>query len=69
MPDEFYNPDYSQHPLPDGQADYRRTLYWNPELLLDDDGRAAISFFTGSKPTTITVEANGQAADGTILTN
>ena len=69
VPDEFYNPDYSQHPLPDGQADYRRTLYWNPELLLDDDGRAAISFFTGSKPTTITVEANGQAADGTILTN
>lgn len=67
--DDFYHPDYSQHPLPDGQKDYRRTLYWNPDLQLDSDGRATISFFTGSKPTTITVEANGQAADGTILTN
>ena len=68
-PDEFYCPDYSRHPLPEGQADYRRTLYWNPDLQLDNEGRATVTFFTGSKPTTITVEANGQAADGTLLTN
>ena len=67
--DDFYNPDYSQHPLPEGQADYRRTLYWNPDLQLDDDGQATVSFFTGSKPTTIAVDAQGQAADGTLLTN
>ncbi len=67
--DDFYHPNYSQHPLPDGQKDYRRTLYWNPDLQLDADGHAVVSFFTGSKPTTITVEANGQANDGTLLTH
>lgn len=68
-PDEFYNPDYSRHPLPEGQKDYRRTLYWNPDLRLDAGGRATISFCTGSQPSTVSVTANGQAADGTLLTN
>lgn len=67
--DDFYQPDYSQHPLPQGQQDYRRTLYWNPNLKLDDEGRATVTFFTGSRPTTIAVDANGQAADGTLLRN
>ncbi len=67
--DDFYQPDYSRHPLPDGQKDYRRTLYWNPDLKLDDEGRATVTFFTGSRPTTIAVDANGQAADGTLLRN
>lgn len=67
--DDFYHPDYRQHPLPEGQQDYRRTLYWNPDLRVDASGRASVSFFTGSKPTVIAVEANGQAADGTLLTN
>lgn len=67
--DDFYQPDYSRHPLPDGRQDYRRTLYWNPDLKLDDEGRATVTFFTGSRPTTIAVDANGQAADGTLLRN
>ena len=68
-PEEFYNPDYSRHPLPNGQKDYRRTLYWNPNLHLDVNGRATVSFCTGSQPTTVAVTANGQAADGKLLTN
>ncbi len=67
--EDFYHPNYSQHPLPKGQQDYRRTLYWNPDLKLDDEGRATVTFFTGSRPTTIAVDANGQAADGTLLSN
>ena len=68
-PDEFYNPDYSRHPLPEGQKDYRRTLYWNPSLHLDTSGRATIQFCTSSQPTIVSVTANGQAADGALLTN
>ena len=68
-PEEFYSPDYSRHALPEGQADYRRTLYWNPELRLDAQGRARVSFYTGSRPATLAVTANGQAADGKLLTN
>lgn len=67
--DDFYHPNYSQHRMPEGQGDYRRTLYWNPDLKTDAEGKAHVTFFTGSKPTAIMVKANGQAADGTLLTN
>ena len=67
--DDFYHPDYRRTPPAEGQKDYRRTLYWNPDLQLDAEGRAAVTFFNGSRPATLTVEANGQADDGTLLTN
>lgn len=66
-PADFYHPDYSQHKLPEGQKDYRRTLYWNPNLQLDEKGEARISFYNNSRTTKIVVEAEGQAADGTLL--
>ena len=64
---EFYNPDYSRIKLPEGQKDYRRTLYWNPNLKLDENGEATITFFNNSRTTRLSVEAEGQAADGTLL--
>ena len=67
QPDDFYHPDYSQHKLPEGQKDYRRTLYWNPNLQLDEKGEAHISFYNNSRTTKIVVDAEGQAADGTLL--
>ena len=66
--EDFYHPNYSTPPA-EGQKDYRRTLYWNPEVQLDAEGRTTISFFTGSKATTLAIDAQGQAADGTLLTN
>ena len=67
--DDFYHPNYQRTPPTESKKDYRRTLYWNPDLQLDADGHATVTFFTGSKPATIMVEANGQAGDGTLLTN
>ena len=64
---DFYHPDYSKHKLPEGQKDYRRTLYWNPDLKLDENGEANISFYNNSRQTTLSVEAEGQAPDGTLL--
>jgi hypothetical protein len=68
-PAEFYSPDYSRYKLPEGQKDYRRTLYWNPNLKLDAEGRARVTLFNNSRTTQIEVEAAGQAADGTLLWN
>ncbi|MBR0272876.1 MAG: hypothetical protein IJQ59_02140 [Bacteroidaceae bacterium] len=65
--DEFYHPDYQRNPPREGQKDYRRTLYWNPDLQLDSTGQTHISFFNNSQKTQICVEANGLAADGTLL--
>lgn len=64
---DFYHPDYSKHKLPEGQKDYRRTLYWNPDVKLDANGEASITFYNNSRQTTLSIEAEGQAADGTLL--
>ena len=66
-PEEFYQPDYSNKPLPDTK-DYRRTLYWNPDLKLDDSGKAEFSFYGNGKQTHLSVKAEGLASDGTLLT-
>ena len=66
-PAQFYSPDYSKMKLPEGQKDYRRTLYWNPDLKLDENGEANITFYNNSRQTSLSVEAEGQAADGTLL--
>ena len=66
--DDFYHPDYRRTPPAEGKKDYRRTLYWNPAVQLDESGSASVSFFTGSKSASIIVNANGQTSDGTLLT-
>ena len=65
-PAEFYSPDYSKQTPPE-PTDYRRTLYWNPNLQLDENGQARITFYNNSRTTQISVEAEGQARDGTLL--
>ena len=71
VPEEFYQPDYSKQKLPlkgAGGSDYRRTLYWNPDLQLDESGRAEFRFYGNGKQTHLSVTAEGMAPDGTLLT-
>ena len=65
--EDFYHPDYKRNPPAEGQKDYRRTLYWNPELKLDASGRAHVSLYNNSQKTTIAVDAQGQTAKGELL--
>ena len=64
---DFYQPDYSKKPLP-STKDYRRTLYWNPNLKLDGKGHADLKFYNNSKNTQITISVEGMTADGTPVT-
>ena len=66
-PAECYSPDYSKQTPPENAKDYRRTLYWNPNLMLDKDGKATITLYNNARTTQISVDAAGQAADGTLL--
>lgn len=66
-PGEFYQPNYSNRPLP-STKDYRRTLYWNPDLMLDGNGKAEVRFYGNGKQTHLSVTAEGIASDGTLLT-
>lgn len=43
--EEFYHPDYSELPA---EADYSRTLYWNPDITPDSTGTARIRFYNNS---------------------
>ena len=65
--EEFYSPCYRNRPLPDTK-DYRRTLYWNPNLELDEKGQAQITLWNNSNSTSITVSAEGITPTGKILT-
>lgn len=57
-PDEYYHPDYSHRQLP-RHADYRRTLYWNPNLRVGATSKAHATFYNNSQKTCIQVSAMG----------
>ena len=67
-PEEFYSPDYSKQTPPE-PSDYRRTLYWNPDLKLNEKGEATVTFYNNCRTTRLSIEAEGQASDGTLLWN
>lgn len=60
---EFYSPDYSVI-IP--QADYRRTLYWNPSVMPDADGRARVVFYNNGRKGTLKVDAQTITRQGMI---
>lgn len=66
VPAEFYHPDYSVMPE---ENDYRRTLYWNPDLATDADGKAKIEFYNNATCRKMAVDAQGITADGVISTS
>ena len=66
--EDFYQPQYDKRPLPDAPQDYRRTLYWNPNLKLDEEGRATVTFWNNCRRNQLSITAEGFALDGTILT-
>lgn len=57
VPAEFYSPQYSEKMLNDGIDDRRRTLYWNPEVVTDENGEAVIECFNSRNTTYMNVSA------------
>jgi len=60
---EFYNPNYSTLPM---EADYRRTLYWNPAVKTDKDGKALIQFYNNSSCKSFSISAETITPQGVI---
>jgi len=59
---EFYTPDYTKED-PE-KPDYRTTLFWQPELAFNEQGRSTIDFFTGDSTGTFLVKVEGITQDG-----
>ena len=62
-PAEFYEPNYDWQPEPE-ETDYRRTVYWNPQVTTDENGRAHLEFFNNGFSQFLTVSAEGLTANG-----
>ncbi|MBR3757006.1 MAG: hypothetical protein IKK62_01060 [Bacteroidaceae bacterium] len=41
---DYFHPQYNREIIP-GEVDYRRTLYWNPCVELDEEGKAKVMFY------------------------
>ncbi len=62
-PYSFYAPEYPEGPI-FGDVDYRRTLYWNPNVVTDSIGQADVEFYNSSITTHFNVNAAGITAGG-----
>ena len=63
---EFYSPNYMMLPL---APDYRRTLYWNPTIIPDENGNAKISFYNNSSCKNFNISAETVTSQGKIGIN
>ncbi len=65
-PEQFYTPDYSKA-KPANKKDYRRTLYWNPNAMPDDDGNFNVTLYNNSRDTRVKTSVAGVTSDGKFL--
>ena len=65
-PEQFYTPDYSKA-KPANKKDYRRTLYWNPNAMPDDEGNFNVTLYNNSRDTRVKTSVAGVTSDGKFL--
>lgn len=58
----FYHVDNSKKIL--GDVDYRRTLYWNPDVKTSSDGKVQVGFYNNTTCRKMTVSAEGINING-----
>ena len=66
VPSTFEMEDYSILPP---MEDFRRTLYWAPDVKTDATGRAHVDFFNNSSAREIFLSIEGMTPDGVFLSN
>jgi len=65
---EFYSPSY-QTGVPTLESDHRRTLYWNPDVPVNSEGKAQVEFYNNSTAKDLIISAEGLSTNGTLLLN
>lgn len=64
---EYYHIDHSGN-VP-GEVDFRRTLYWNPDVKTDGNGKAQVSFYNNTTCRQMTISAEGLTKQGVTILN
>jgi hypothetical protein len=61
----FNSPDYSSTEMKNSRiADYRNTLYWNPAVKPDKNGKATVEFWTGDTKSDYIINIQGITSEG-----
>jgi len=67
-PVAFYSPKYD---TPDsknfGVPDFRTTIFWKPDIVVPENGKAYFEFYTSDFPTNYSVVIEGLSSDGKIV--
>ena len=63
IPYGFYSPEYPDGPIL-GDVDYRRTLYWNPNVTTDSTGTVQVEFYNNSITEHFNISAAGMTSTG-----
>jgi hypothetical protein len=62
---QYYFPEYpSSFEKRNTIPDFRNTLYWNPEIILDEKGNATIDFYTSDDVNTYEIRLSGLGKNG-----
>lgn len=65
-PETFYTPDYSKTRL-EMPRDFRRTLYWNPNAIADENGNFSVTLYNNSRETMVKTSVAGVTNDGKFM--
>lgn len=65
-PETFQMDDYSKIPP---MEDFRRTVYWSPEVKADEQGNATVSFYNNSSCRQLYISCEGITPEGRFVTN
>ena len=63
---EYYSPAYIDKELYIDKADKRRTLYWNPTVQTDENGKAVIECYNNQYSTPLIIQAETLSYDGKL---
>ena len=67
-PVEFYNPKYDTPTLKNlSIPDYRTTIFWKPDIIVLEDGKASFDFYSSDFTTTYSVVIEGLTNAGQII--
>lgn len=68
-PVEFYSPKYERaEMMPGDEPDLRNTLYWNPNIEIQENGKSSFNFFTNDvERTTYTITIEGITDNGDLI--
>ncbi len=65
-PETFQMEDYSKIPP---MEDFLRTIYWQPDVKTDSEGKAHVEFYNNSSCREMFISVEGMTPDGKFLTN